>query len=165
MGANLNNVFFVGDIIKGEDKLTFQPAKHMDMLLSAIHKIGNVRLLIIDPIVSAVGGDDHKNNDVRRSLQPIIDTAAKSGMAVIGITHYRKGSQDNAAIERVMGSLAYTASARSVWCVGKQANKSGGTDNILVRAKASYSKDGGGFKYSIESKHLKKEDIYTTEIL
>lgn len=147
MGVNRDHVYFVGDIVKGGEKHTFQPAKHMDMLLEAIEGIGNVKLLIIDPIVSAVGGEDHKNNDVRRALQPIIDAAAISGMAVIGITHYRKGSQDSAAIERVMGSLAYTAAARSVWCVGKQENDNGGIDNILVRAKSSYSKNGGAFKY------------------
>lgn len=165
MGANRDHVYFVGDIVKNGEKHTFQPAKHMNMLLKAIEDIGNVKLLIIDPIVSAVGGDDHKNNDVRRALQPIIDAAAISGMAVIGITHYRKGSQDSAAIERVMGSLAYTAAARSVWCVGKQENESGGMDSILVRAKASYSQNGGAFKYSIASKYLEKEKIYTTEIL
>lgn len=164
MGANLDHVYFVGDIIKDGEKHTFQPDKHMDMLLEAIENIGNVKLLIIDPIVSAVGGDDHKNNDVRRALQPIIDTAAISGMSVIGITHYRKGSQDSAAIERVIGSLAYTAAARSVWCVGKLENENG-IDNILVRTKASYSQNGGAFKYSIESKHLEKEDIHTTGIL
>lgn len=165
MGANCDNVYFVGDVLKDGEKHTFQPAKHMDMLLRTIERIGNVKLLIVDPIVSAVGGDDHKNNDVRKALQPIIDAAAISGMSVIGITHYRKGSQDSAAIERVMGSLAYTAAARSVLCVGKQENDNGGIDNILVRAKSSYAKNGDAFKYSIESKYLKQHDIYTTEIL
>jgi hypothetical protein len=165
MGADLDNVYFVGDMYSKGEKITFQPAKHMDALLRSIEKIGNVKLLIIDPIVSAVGGDDHKNNDVRRALQPIIDAAAISGMAVIGITHYRKGSAENAAIERVMGSLAYTAAARSVWCVGRQENSEGKSENILVRAKSSYSINGGGFKYTIQGKHLKKESLHTTEIL
>ena len=39
-------------------------------------EIGDVRLLIVDPIVSAVMGDSHKNAEVRRSLQPLVDLAA-----------------------------------------------------------------------------------------
>jgi len=44
-------------------------------LLKKLEEVGNVRLLIIDPIVSAVTGDSHKNAEVRRSLQSLVDLA------------------------------------------------------------------------------------------
>ena len=50
-----------------------------------------VSLLIIDPIVSAVAGDMHRANDVRRSLQAVVDFAEVHACAVIGITHFAKG--------------------------------------------------------------------------
>mgnify|MGYP000246350134 CR=1 FL=1 len=45
-------------------------------------------LLLIDPIVSAVAGDMHRANDVRRSLQAVVDFAEAHQCAVIGITHF-----------------------------------------------------------------------------
>jgi putative DNA primase/helicase len=61
-----------------------------------------VSLLIIDPIVSAVSGDMHRANDVRRSLQPVADLAAELGCAVIGITHFAKNTSGNDTTERVI---------------------------------------------------------------
>jgi hypothetical protein len=38
----------------------------MDELRVAVSRIGGISLLIIDPIITAVTGDMHKANDVRR---------------------------------------------------------------------------------------------------
>ena len=45
---------------------------------------GEIKLLIVDPIVSAVAGDSHKNAEVRRGLQPLVDAGQKMGAAVLG---------------------------------------------------------------------------------
>lgn len=45
---------------------------------------------MIDPIISAVSGDMNKANDVRRSLQPLVDLANQYGFAILGITHLLK---------------------------------------------------------------------------
>lgn len=44
-----------------------------ERLREAVEGIGGISLLIIEPIVTAVTGDMHKANDVRRSLQTIVD--------------------------------------------------------------------------------------------
>jgi len=67
-GADMCKVHFVtGMRIEGKVKC-FDPARDMPALKEACEKIGDVRLLIIDPIVSAVSGDSHRNTETRRAL-------------------------------------------------------------------------------------------------
>ena len=69
----------------------------------------DVKLIIIDPIVSALIGDGHKNADVRRSLRPIVETAEEVDCAVLGITHFSKGTIGTDPVERLTGSIALGA--------------------------------------------------------
>jgi putative DNA primase/helicase len=82
----------------------FDAARDMDGLRESVTRIGGISLLIIDPIVTAVIGDMHKANDVRRSLQAIVDFAAEMNCAVLGITHFAKGTAGKNSAERVIGS-------------------------------------------------------------
>ncbi|KAB8065516.1 AAA family ATPase [Janthinobacterium violaceinigrum] len=52
-------------------------------LRRAVDAIGGVSLLLIAPIVLAVAGDMNRANDVRRSLQAVVDFAEAHGYAVI----------------------------------------------------------------------------------
>jgi hypothetical protein len=47
---------------------------------------------MIDPIISAIGGDSNKATDVRRALQVVVDFAQEFNCAVVGITHFSKGT-------------------------------------------------------------------------
>jgi putative DNA primase/helicase len=85
MGADPERVFFVTGARFGREVLPFDPARDMPQLLSRAEQIGDVRLLIVDPVVSAVAGDSHKNTEVRRALQPLVDLGAALGAAVLGI--------------------------------------------------------------------------------
>ena len=64
--------------------------------------------------MSAVAGDSHKNTEVRRALQPIVDLASRLDAAVLGITHFSKGGAGGDPAARVVGSVAFTAVA-AVW--------------------------------------------------
>jgi putative DNA primase/helicase len=91
MGADINRIFFVtGARVNGE-LTTFDPARDLRQLLQAIKDIGGIVLLVVDPIVSAVTGDSHKNTEVRRALQPLVDLASSCRCAVLGISHFSKG--------------------------------------------------------------------------
>ena len=59
------------------------------------------------PIVSAVAGDSHKGAEVRRALQPVVTLAQRLGCAVLGITHFSKGTNGRDPVERVTGSIAF----------------------------------------------------------
>ena len=69
--------------------------------------------------MSAVAGDMHRANDVRRSLQAVVDFADAHGCAVIGITHFATGGAGKAPQDRVIGSQAFGALARMVLVTAK----------------------------------------------
>jgi putative DNA primase/helicase len=150
MGADPARVFFVsGTRIAGE-LVNFDPARDMAALEAQALAIGGVRLLIVDPIVSAVTGDSHKNTEVRRALQPVVDLAARLDAAAIGISHFSKGGQGSDPASRVVGSIAFTAVARVVLVAAKVKGDDGNERRILARAKSNIGPDEGGFEYSIE---------------
>ena len=155
-GANLDRVRFVGDIYRGEQICqSFDPARDIDALATAAANLGNVAIIIIDPLVSAVSGDSHKNAEVRRGLQPLVELADKLGAALIGITHYSKGTQGGDPLERVTGSVAFGAMARIVYGTVRMKAEDGETARmIFARAKSNIGPDGGGFSYTFKQREI-----------
>lgn len=149
MGADLSQIFFVKgayEIINGKQcTVAFDPSKHLDALARHIAH-DPPALLIIDPIVSAVPGDSHKNAETRRGLQPLVDIARLHGVAVLGITHFSKGTQGRDPTERVTGSLAFGAVARVVMVCSKTQEKT----RVFMRSKSNIGSDEGGFEYDLE---------------
>ncbi len=162
MNADVNRIGMIqATKTEAGDEMRFDPARDMDSLKEAANAIGGVSLLIIDPIVSAVSGDMHKANDVRRSLQAIVDFAAEMNCAVVGITHFAKSTTGRNPAERVIGSQAFAAFARMVLVAAKDED----TDNrVFTRAKSNISIDDGGFNYTIQEVTL-PSGIKTTRIL
>lgn len=148
-GADLNRIASVdGTVDERGFNIPFDPSLHMDDLRQQVRQVpGGVSLLIIDPIVSAVSGDMHRANDVRRSLQPIVDFANEQGCAVVGITHFAKNTGGNNTTERVIGSQAFAALARMVLVTAKEEESE---QRVFTRAKSNISLDGGGFHYTIQ---------------
>ncbi|MDX9690647.1 MAG: AAA family ATPase [Alphaproteobacteria bacterium] len=152
MGADMKHVHFVNGITDAQGKRAFDPAKDIATLEKALEEIVPI-LVIVDPIVSAVDGDSHKNTETRRALQPIVDLAARSGLAVLGITHFSKGTGGKSPLERVTGSLAFGAVPRVVMVAAKVDDEQGG-GRIFCRAKSNIGPDDGGFRYDLAMKDL-----------
>lgn len=112
MRADMSKVHFVGGVRIGAETMPFDPAVHLPALASKAQSIGNVRLLLVDPVVSAVPGHSHQNAETRRSLQPLVTLAEQLDCAVLGISHLSKGTGGRAPIDRVNGSLAFVALPR-----------------------------------------------------
>lgn len=159
-GADLSKVHFVDDTIDNFQLRGFDPATDMQPLMAAASKIPDLALLIIDPIVNAVAGDSHKNGEVRRALQPVVDFGEKLNCAVLGITHFSKGGQGKDPLERVTGSLAFGALARIVLATAK-INDGENTKRIVCRAKSNIGLDDGGFEYDLQQKEV-KQGIFTS---
>ena len=150
-GADRARCYFIEGARRGGEVVPFDPARDLGQLLEAIEKIGGISLLVIDPVVSAVTGDSHKNTEVRRALQPLVDLAAKCDCAVLGITHFAKGGQGTDPAQRVVGSVAFTAVARVVMVAAKVKGDEEGQDTrILARSKSNIGPDDGGFQYHLE---------------
>jgi len=147
-GADLRRVRFVASTTDDKGPRAFDPASDMDALSEAIAD-SPPALLIVDPVVSAVSGDSHKNAEVRRALQPLVDLAMVRCCAVLGITHLTKGTQGRDPTERVTGSLAFGALARVVLIAAKLPDDQGG-GRVLARAKNNLGPDGGGYRYDLD---------------
>lgn len=152
-GANLDKVHFIGNTIQQHQMRSFDPATDMQHLMLQAATIPDLALLVIDPIVNAVSGDSHKNGEVRRALQPVVDFAEKLKCAVLGITHFSKGGQGKDPLERVTGSLAFGALARVVLVTAK-ITQGDETQRIVCRAKSNIGPDTGGFAYSLDQKEV-----------
>lgn len=149
-GVDRSRVFFVtGSRINGELQ-AFDPARDMQALQAQAERIGEVRLIMVDPIVSAVTGDSHKNTETRRALQPLVDLAANMNAALLGITHFSKGGQGSDPAQRVLGSVAFTAVARVVLVAAKVQSDDGKDRRILARGKSNIGPDEGGYEYHLE---------------
>ncbi|MFZ6691848.1 AAA family ATPase [Undibacterium sp. SXout20W] len=150
-GADLNKIFFINGITENGEKFPFDPAQDISSLKIAVAEIGGVSLLIVDPIVSAVAGDMHRANDVRRSLQALVDFASENQCAVIGITHFAKGGAGKSPQDRVIGSQAFGALARMVLVTAKEEDSE---KRVLARAKSNIAPDNGGVAYNIALKTI-----------
>lgn len=164
-GADRSRVYIIqGRTNEHGDAEPFDPATDFDLLRATAEEIGGVSLLMLDPVVSAIKGDMHKANDVRRALQCVVDFAEAQSCAVVGISHFAKGTAGGSPAERVVGSQAFSALARTVLVAAKQEDSD---LRVLARAKSNIGTDEGGVSYVIEATTLdtKRGPIETTRVL
>jgi len=147
-GADLSRVYFVDDIVDRGVTRSFDPATDLAALEQEASRIGDIGLLIVDPVVSAVVGDSHKNAEVRRALQPLVNLAARLDCAVLGVSHFSKGSSGRDPTERLIGSIAFGALPRVVLTTARGNDER--KPRILTRAKSNIGPDGDGFEYHLE---------------
>lgn len=152
-GADMKRVHIIGDVQHGDSVRSFDPATDIRAMFDAATLIGDISLLIVDPVVNAVAGDSHKNTEVRRALQPLVELGEKFDCAVLGISHFSKGTGGKDPMERVTGSLAFAALARVVLATGK-INNGGTAKRIFCRAKSNIGEDHGGFEYDLHQKEI-----------
>lgn len=153
MGGDDTQVLFVGDRTRGGRREPFDPARDLNLLRAEIERRDDIGLLILDPVVSAVSGDSHRNAEVRKDLQPIVDLAERTGIAVLGITHMAKGTAGRDPTERVIGSIAFAALARVVMIADV-----GNDGGLLILSKNNIAPAGGGFRYALESAEVQGVD-------
>lgn len=153
-GADRKRVHIISGFIDERGRRPFDPATDIAVLSERLAVLSPPpMLLVIDPLVSAIAGDSHKNAEVRRALQPLVELAQVRGVAVYGISHFSKGTQGRDPTERVTGSLAFGALARVVMATAKLPEHEG-CGRILVRVKSNLGPDSGGFGYDLEEVEL-----------
>lgn len=148
--ADPSRIYFVGEVNENNKLRAFNPARDIPKLYEKVSQIGGVQLILIDPVVNVVSGDSHKNGEVRRDLQPLVELASKLQCVILGITHFSKGTLGRDPLERVIGSIAFTALARMVLVAAHIVDKNGALKRLLVRAKSNNGPDGDGYYYQLE---------------
>lgn len=145
-GADLKRIVAIEGITKQDRKFYFNLAKDLPALERTIEQTQNVQLVVIDPITAYCGFvDSHKNAEVRGLLAPLAQLAAKHRVAVVGVSHLRKG--EGKALYRVLGSLAFIAAARAVWVVSKDENDH--ARRLLTPAKCNLATNASGLAFRI----------------
>jgi hypothetical protein len=119
-------------------------------LEDAVRQVPDVCLIVIDPASAYLGSiDSHKNAEVRGLLALLAELVARTGVALLAVTHLRKA--EGTAIHRVVESLAFAAAARAVWGVAQDPQSDG--RRLMVRIKGNLSADPGGLAYRIEAEN------------
>ena len=120
-GADLTRVHIVKMMQDDGKRRMFSLVTDLDALQKKIEEIGNVVLIVIDPMSAYVGVGKVNNSmttDVRGFLTPLTDLAAEKHVAIIGVMHFNKKADVTNAMLRIADSLAYVAAARHVLCRG-----------------------------------------------
>ena len=139
-------------------------------LEEVLHKRSETRLVVIDPIAAYCGNvDSHRNTDVRGLLAPLAELAGRFRAAVVAVTHLSK-TGGSKAVYRAMGSLAFTAAARSVWAIVK--DTADPQRRLFLPAKMNLARDPDGLAYRItdgqvawetDSVHMHADDAFAAE--
>ena len=154
--ADLSMIDFVPSTREAGVIRDFKPSTDLQLIDEAISENPPL-LFIIDPIVSAISGDSHKNAEVRQGLEPLRNLAERHSMTVLGISHFSKGTRGGDVVERVTGSLAFGAACRGVLAAAKLAEDDERGSRLFCIAKSNVGPDEGGFAYDVEMTNIGDE--------
>ena len=155
-GADLRRVHFVQGVRENGASRAFDPARDMGALLQAVRRVGDVAVVVIDPVALIATKDSHKNAETRRDLQPLADLCRATGAAALGVHHLAKGTAGREPQERLIGSIAFAAVARVVLIATKlpSHDSEASERRVLMRAKSNIGPDDGGFAYELAQTEL-----------
>src|SRR5262249_23474664 len=110
-GANLDRMHILKAVVDKDGPTTFSLQADLTRLGEILEQIGDVALIIVDPITAFLGKiDSHRTSEVRDALAPLAAFAEKFHVAVLCVSHPPKAVQTK-AINAVTGSLAFVAAA------------------------------------------------------
>lgn len=145
--ANLDRVFFIDSISFGDNQnRAIDPSMDLKQLYNSLPDYP-VDLIIFDPITSLIKGDSNKQVDVRNSLRWITELAEEKSCAILGISHFTKGTAGTLLVERITGSIAFTAQSRITLATLISPNSD---RKVLCIAKSNLGIDRGGFEFVVE---------------
>lgn len=146
-GADLDRIHCLEGTRNAEGRIMPFSLEDVAVLESAIERVGDVRLVVIDPISAYLGrkADGHSNTDVRGLLGPLAELAQRHRCAVVAVSHLRKG--EGKAMYRAMGSLAFVAAARSVLAVAKA--KGAPNRRLVLPVKGNLGPPAPGLCYEV----------------
>ena len=156
-GADVKRVFTldaVPEITQDGETIdrSFNLRTDLDRLGSTLDQIGEVSLIVIDPISAYLGHtDSHNNADMRALLAPLGDLASRHGAAVVCVSHFNKGGGAE-AILRITGSMAFVAAARASYVVVK--DNEDPERRLFLPIKNNLAKDTEGAAFRVEGRVL-----------
>jgi hypothetical protein len=152
-GADIERVHVLTAVRDADAVRSFNLGRDLATLETALQQLGDVVLIIIDPITAYMAGtDSHKNSDVRALLAPVSDLASRHGAAIVVISHLNKGGGAGDAMGRITGSIAFSAAARAAFLIQKDAED--GKRRLFLPMKNNLSVDDSGLAFWIVEKEV-----------
>jgi hypothetical protein len=120
-GADMERVKIVRMVrAKDGSKRMFSLLTDLPALEKAMFEIGDVVLIVIDPMSAYFGVgklDSYRTSDVRGVLTPLQTLAERYHCSIIGVMHFNKNSKTKSAMLRLSDSLAFVAAPRHAFVV------------------------------------------------
>ncbi len=154
-GADRTKVHIVSAVRSddGKGQHTFNLQADLDLLERKIVEIGDVALVIIDPVTSYLGKtDSHKNAEVRGVLEPIGAMAERVRAGVVSITRFSKSGAGthNKALHKFIGSIAFVGAPRAAFVVIEDAEDR--DQRLFLHAKNNLAAPPQGLAFRLEQK-------------
>jgi putative DNA primase/helicase len=107
-------------------------------------------LIIVDPLFAFTGGkvDIHRANECRAISAPLAAIAERTGCALVAVRHLGKSRGGGHALNAGIGSIDFTAAARSVLLVGQDPDEP--TKRAVVQIKNNLAPHGEAIGYTLE---------------
>jgi putative DNA primase/helicase len=150
-GADRNRVHLVSAVVDSGNRRAFNLQRDIEALERKIAEVGDVALVIFDPVSSYLGKtDSHKNSEVRGVLEPLSEMGERLGVAILSVTHFSKTGSSNTtkALHRFIGSIAFTGAPRCAFAVIADAENSGRM--LFLHAKNNLAAKPQGLAYRLE---------------
>jgi len=158
-GADRDRVHIAGMTKNPDGKARmFNLATDLPLLLRKIDEVGNVVLVIIDPVSAYLGVGKVNNSsstDVRGILAPLTKLAEEKKVSIIGIMHFNKKQDVNNAMLWIADSLAYVAAARHVYVVVDDAEYQ--KARLFVKAKNNLAPDNHALRFMVEPQEVGRD--------
>lgn len=149
-GGDLNKIYCLRGkriVREGREQVLDWTLADVAALEDAIRQIGDVRLVIIDPIMHYVGAAEvYRDSTAREALRPLLGLAAESSACILLVTHTRKAYAATAD-DMVMGARAFVGLPRSIMHVTLDPDDR--TVRHVVQTQSQYGPTMPGFRMRI----------------
>jgi hypothetical protein len=160
-GADLAHVHIIKLVLDTDKRgkrrhRMFNLARDLDMLRTKLAAIGDVALIVIDPVSAYFGPsreiDSFRDTDVRSVLAPLQELAGEAGAAVVGLMHFNKKVDVLNMLLRICNSIAFAAASRHAYGVVHDPETK---RQLLVRGKNNLAKrDDRALAFRIEAREI-----------
>jgi DNA polymerase III delta prime subunit len=149
----------------GKGPRTFNLQTDLGLLETTIIELGDVQLVVIDPVSAYFGKgvDSHRDTEVRSVLAPVTEMSERLGTAILTIAHFNKSGNSGKALHKFMGSIAFVAGPRAAFAVMEDPDDP--TCRLFLHAKNNLSAPPPGLSFRIEQVVLPVKGIETSRIV
>src|SRR5262249_48003300 len=132
---------------------TFNLVSDLEKLRRKIAEVGDVVLILIDPISAYLGVgkvDSFRDTDVRAVLTPLKELAEELRIAVVAVMHFNKKVDVLNMMLRISNSIAFAAASRHAFGIVDDAENA---RKLLIRGKNNLArKDDRALAFHFEEK-------------